>query len=65
MEQQYLNEFHKLNSQACLRDQMYWALRQLSIEDVLERSRRQGRFTMRVISKLEVSSNHRSTLESR
>ncbi len=38
MEQQYLNEFHKRNSQACLRDQRSCAQRPLSVEDVLAQS---------------------------
>ena len=51
MEQQYLNEFHMHNSQACLRDQRSCAQRPLSVEDVLAQSRRQGRSSIRVISK--------------
>ena len=51
MEQQYLNEFHMLNSQACLRDQKSCAHRPLSVEDVLAQSRRLGRSSIRVISK--------------
>ena len=50
MEQQYLNEFHKRNSQACLRDQRSCAQRPLSVEDVLAQSRRQGRSSIRMTS---------------
>ena len=55
MEQLYLNEFHKLNSLACLSDQEAAALRPLTVEDVLAQSRRHGRTTMRVISSRMVS----------
>ena len=50
MEQQYLNEFHMRNSQACLRDRKSCAQRPLSVEDVLAQSRKQGRFMIRMTS---------------
>ena len=56
MEQQYLNEFHMHNSLACLKDQKSCARRPLSVEDVLAQSRRQGRSSIRVISKVKVAS---------
>lgn len=51
MEQKYLNEFHKLNSLACLKDQEACARRSLSVEDVLAQSLRHGRTSIRVILK--------------
>ena len=51
MEQQYLNEFHRRNSLACLKDQSSCARRPLCVEDVLAQSRRNGRSSIRVISK--------------
>ena len=50
MAPRYLNEFHKRNSQACREDLRSSARRPLSVEDVLEQSRRLGRSTARTIS---------------
>ena len=46
----YLNEFHKRNSQACRKDLRSLRRRGLSVEDVLEQSRRFGRSTAQKIS---------------
>ena len=55
MEQQYLNEFHMRNSQACLRDQRSCAQRPLSVEDVLAQSRRLGRSMIQMTSSAKVA----------
>ena len=63
MEQQYLNEIHMRNSQACLRDQRSCAQRPLSVEDVLAQSRRLGRSMIRKTSSAKVA--YKSTTELR
>ena len=50
MKQQYLNEFHKRNSLACLKDQESLKQRSLSINDVIAQSQRIGKFTIKRIS---------------
>ena len=50
MAPRYLNEFHKRNSQACREALRSSARQPLSVEDVLEQSRRNGRSTARRIS---------------
>ena len=50
MAPRYLNEYHRLNSQACRADLKSSARRPLSVEDVLEQSRRIGRSTAQRIS---------------
>ena len=50
MAPRYLNEFHKRNSQACREALRSSARRPLSVEDVLEQSRRNGRSTAQRIS---------------
>lgn len=50
MEPRYLNEFHKRNSQACRKDLQSLRRQGLSVEDVLEQSRRFGRSTVQMIS---------------
>ena len=52
----YLNEFHKRNSQACRRELQSLRRRGLSVEDVLEQSRRFGRSTVQMISSEMVES---------
>ena len=54
MEQQYLNEFHMRNSQACLKAQEFYAQQPLSVDDVLAQSLRQGRSMIRKISQEKV-----------
>lgn len=48
MKQQYLNEFHRRYSLACQRDQKAQAQQPLTIDDVLEQSRRLGRTSIRL-----------------
>ena len=50
MAPKYLNEFHKANSQACRKDLQSLRQRGLSVEDVLEQSRKFGRSTIQMIS---------------
>lgn len=58
MAPRYLNEFHKRNSQACRKDLQSLRRRGLSVEDVLEQSRRFGRSTIQMISSEKVSSKN-------
>lgn len=53
MKQQYLNEFHKRNSLACLKDQESLKQRSLSINDVIAQSQRLGKFTIKKISQTQ------------
>ena len=53
MKQQYLNEFHKRNSLACLKDQESLKQRSLSINDVIAQSQRLGKFTIKRISQTQ------------
>ena len=53
MKQQYLNEFHKRNSLACLKDQESMKQRPLSIDDVIAHSQRLGKFTIKRISQTQ------------
>ena len=48
MKQQYLNEFHMHNSLACQRDQKAQAQQPLTIEAVLQQSRKLGRTSIRL-----------------
>lgn len=48
MNRQYLTEFHMRNSMACQRDQKVQAQQALTIDDVLEQSRRLGRTSIRL-----------------
>lgn len=48
MKQQYLNEFHRRYSLACQRDQKAQAQQSLTIDDVLEQSRRLGSTSIRL-----------------
>lgn len=39
----YLNDFHRQNSENCLADQKALKNKQLTVEDVIEQSKKQGR----------------------
>ena len=54
MKQQYLNKFHLHNSLACQRDQKVQAQHPLTIDDVLEQSRRLGRTSIRLTASGQV-----------
>lgn len=41
--QVYLNDFHQQNSENCLADQKALKNKQLTVEDVIEQSKKQGR----------------------
>jgi translation elongation factor EF-Ts len=41
--QAYLNDFHRQNSENCLRDQKLLENKTLTVEEVIEQSKKQGR----------------------
>ena len=53
MEQQYLNDFHRRNSLACLKNQESLKQRSLSINDIIAQSQRLGRFTIKRTSQTQ------------
>ena len=44
----YLNDFHRKNSENCLLDQEKQKEKPLTVEDVIEQSRKQGRTLKRI-----------------
>lgn len=44
----YLNDFHRQNSENCLADQKALKNKQLTVENVIEQSKKQGRTLKRI-----------------